>query len=61
MVFKLENEECDLNREINYRTITIIYSLNSSEILKLIKSEESHFDGILNGTCTEYLFNFLFD
>lgn len=60
LVFKLKNEECDLNREICYRTLLIIYSLDSAEILKLLKNEESHFDGILNEVCTEYFFNFLF-
>lgn len=61
LVFKLENDDCDLNRDINYRTLTIIYGLNSAEILKLVKNEESHFDGILHGVCTKYFFNFLFD
>ncbi|GGB64525.1 hypothetical protein GCM10007424_00530 [Flavobacterium suaedae] len=61
LVFKLENEECDLNREINYRTINIIFALNPPEILKLLKTEEAHFDGILPKVCTNYFFNFLFD
>lgn len=61
LIFKLENEECNVNREINYRTLLIIYNLNTSEILKLLKNEESHFNGILHGICTKYFFNFLFD
>lgn len=61
LIFKLENEECNVNREINYRTLLIIYNLNTSEILKLLKNEESHFNGILHGICTKYFFNFLFE
>lgn len=61
LVFKLENDDCDLNRDINYRTLTIIYGLNPIEILKLVKNEGSHFDDILHGVCTKYFFSFLFD
>ncbi|MDW8852574.1 hypothetical protein SD960_20905 [Flavobacterium sp. MMLR14_040] len=61
LAFKLENDDCDLNREINYQTLKIIYGLNSTEILKFIKNEVSNFDGVLRGICTKYFFNFLFD
>lgn len=59
-VFKVDNDECNKNREINYRTLEIIVSLNVGEIVKTIKSEESHYDNILRGEPTEYLIKLLF-
>lgn len=61
LVFKLENDECDLNREINFRTLNIIFDINPSGVLKLLKNEEAHFDSVLPCTCTDFFFNFLFD
>jgi hypothetical protein len=59
-VFKVNNDECNKNREINFRTLEIIVSLNVGEIVKTIKSEENHYDNILRGEPTEYLIKLLF-
>lgn len=61
LIFKIENEECNTNRQINYRALKIIYNLNSNEILKLLKNEEAHFNDVLPGECTTYFFDFLFE
>ena len=59
-VFKVDNDECNKNREINFRTLEIIVFLNVGEIVKTIKSEENHYDNILRGEPTEYLIKLLF-
>jgi hypothetical protein len=59
-VFKVNNDECNKNREINFRTLEIIVSLNVGEIVKTIKSEENHYENILRGEPTEYLIKLLF-
>jgi hypothetical protein len=59
-VFKTDNDDCNKNREINFRTLEIITSLNVTEIIKAIKNEESHYDNILRGEPTEYLIQLLF-
>jgi hypothetical protein len=59
-VFKTDNDDCNKNRDINYRTIEIIVSSNVNEISKAIKNEENHYDNILRGESTEYLIDLLF-
>lgn len=59
-VFKVDNDECNKNREINFRTLELIVSLNVGKIVKTIKSEENHYDNILRGEPTEYLIKLLF-
>ena len=61
LVFKLENEECNENREINFLTLGILIEKNQEAIISLIKNEEKHFEGILRNKQTEYLFDLLFD
>jgi hypothetical protein len=60
LIFKLENEECNNNRLINFKTLEIIYNINSGEILNLIKNEQLYFNGTLRGVCMNYLFKLLF-
>ncbi|AEE20860.1 hypothetical protein [Dokdonia sp. 4H-3-7-5] len=59
-VFKTDNDDCKNNREINFRTLEIIISINIIEIIRAIKNEESHYDNILRGEPTEYLIKLLF-
>jgi hypothetical protein len=41
--FKTDNDDCNNNRDINYRTLEIIVSLDANEIVKSIKKEENHY------------------
>lgn len=59
-VFKIDNDDCNNNRDINFRTLEIIISLDDRAIIKTIKNEESHYDNILRGEPTKYLIHLLF-
>lgn len=61
LVFKLENEECNTNREINFKALKIIFEIDSKETINMIKSEQLYFNGTLRGVCMNYLFKFLFE
>lgn len=60
LIFKLENEDCNNNREINFKALEIIFKIDPSETLKVIKSEQLYFNGTLRGVCMNYLFKLLF-
>lgn len=59
-VFKIENDECNRNRDINLKSLEVIFNHNQKEILKLLKSEETYFNGVLKGICMEYLIKHTF-
>ncbi|RZK17043.1 MAG: hypothetical protein EOO43_13875 [Flavobacterium sp.] len=59
-VFKLENDDANQNREINFKTLEIIFRANQVDILDLLRTEETHFNEIASGICTDYLFDLLF-
>lgn len=60
-VFRLTNEECTINRDINYRSIKVIYTRRKNEIQNLIKSNINYFSEITSGEPTKYLIKFLSD
>jgi hypothetical protein len=59
-VFKLENDEANQNREINFKTLEIIFRRNQLDILEMLRVEETHFNDIISGICTDYFFKLLF-
>jgi hypothetical protein len=59
-VFKIENDECNENRDINIKCLEVIFNQNQKEILQLLKNEESYFNGVLKGICMEYLIKHTF-
>jgi hypothetical protein len=61
LIFKLENEDCNNNREINFKALVIIFKIDTNETLKLIKSEKLYFNETLRGVCMSFLFKLLFD
>ncbi|SEG79588.1 hypothetical protein [Paenibacillus sp. UNC499MF] len=58
-VFKLENADCETNREINYRALKIIFERNHRYLLDLINQEKNYYSDISLGTPTTYLLKFL--
>ncbi len=47
-VFKLDNQECDDNRFINYLVLYLLYKRNTALCIQKIKSEQEYFSNILN-------------
>ena len=57
-VFKLDNEDCENNRHINYKALKIILNRHKSEFIKRIDSDKVYFGQCVNldNTCgIEYL------
>jgi hypothetical protein len=59
-VFKIDNTECNENRDINFKCLEVIFNQNQKEITQLLKNEETFFNGVLKGVCTEYLMKYCF-
>ncbi|MFP5436788.1 MAG: hypothetical protein ACLGH8_03325 [Bacteroidia bacterium] len=59
-VFKLDNDDANLNREINFKTIEIIFRQHTEPVLQLLRAEETHFNDVTQGETMEYLFTLLF-
>jgi hypothetical protein len=60
IVFKLENEECNLNRIINLRTLEVLASRNSVSLTNLIDGDKDYFSNIASeGEPLYYLVYFL--
>lgn len=60
-VFKIDNEECNENREINFKCLEIVFDKHKEDLLVLIKDQESYFNGVLKGVCMDYLIKFAFN
>ncbi|RJE74171.1 hypothetical protein [Reichenbachiella sp. MSK19-1] len=60
LVFKLDNEECNENRAVNYKCLNILFEINETEIIKLLKDEETYFNGIIDGECLKLAIRFCF-
>ncbi|WP_018343788.1 hypothetical protein [Cytophaga aurantiaca] len=58
--FKLNNPDCESNREINISTLNIILNKDYESILQLIGSEQASFDFINDGEVVDYFIIFLF-
>ncbi len=48
IVFKIDNVQCDENREINFKALTIILNRNYEKLLEFIKNENLYFSNNLN-------------
>ncbi|MET0026990.1 MAG: hypothetical protein ABW101_05085 [Candidatus Thiodiazotropha sp.] len=48
LVFRLQNPDCDKNRNINYRAMELLISRNSGEMAALIRSARDYFSHIAN-------------
>ncbi len=51
-VFKLDNEECENNRIINFRFLYLLYQRNTFNCIEKIKNEQEYFSNILESTTT---------
>ena len=47
-VYKIDNENCDYNRLINFRTLYLLYKRNKSECIIQIENEKEYFSNIRN-------------
>lgn len=68
IVFKLNNEDCETNRIINFRTLEVISKRNVNQLHKKIQEEKDYYSNISShGNSLVYLvlyltrYNFLFD
>lgn len=60
-LFKLENQNCDENRDINYRAFLLLFDKNPSQFVNLITKEKNHFNRMIaeEGPPVVYLVYFL--
>ena len=59
LVFKIENDECNANRRINYETLKIIYKRREAEIINFIESDKDYFSNIKRCAPLFFLVGFL--
>lgn len=55
-IYRVDSEDCDTNRLINFRTLYLLYKRNKSECISKIKNEKEYFSNIRND---ENIINFL--
>lgn len=60
-IFKLNNQDCIDNREVNLQTLEIIYNKDRNEIEKLIKAEQGSFEFMNDKDIISLFMTFLFD
>lgn len=59
-VFNRTNEECEKNRDVNFKALSILHDRNKNQFLSQIKNERDYFSSIASdGTPIEYLIRFL--
>lgn len=61
IVFKLDNPDCEENREINYKALKIICNRNYSAILDFIENDRLYFSNNLNLKCISWIISFMND
>jgi hypothetical protein len=60
IVFKLNDKNCEKNREINYDAVLLLYQQNKQQFISQIATDNDYFSAIaLNGTALIYLTIFL--
>lgn len=60
LVFKLENEDCNKNRKINFRVLQVISDRNFEKIIEKIAGERDYYSNIgYNGSPLDYLVLYL--
>lgn len=59
-VFKLTNEKCETNREINYNALILLYNKNPTQFTSQIECDKDYFSSIAtDGRPIQYLIKFL--
>lgn len=58
-VFSLSNPDVDANRDINYRTLCILFDRRSRELQSLIHDNQAYFSQVIDGDPLRYLRKFL--
>jgi hypothetical protein len=59
-VFNLTNEECEKNRDVNFKALSILHDRNKNQFLSQIKNEIDYFSSIApDSTPIKYLIRFL--
>ncbi len=59
-VFNRTNEECEKNRDVNFKALSILHDRNRSQFLSQIENEREYFSSIASdSTPIEYLIKFL--
>lgn len=59
-IYKIESEDCDINRLINFRTLYLLYKRNKSECISKLKNEKEYFSNIRNDkNIIKYLIYFM--
>ncbi len=59
IIFKLNNLECNKNREINYKALKIILNRNYDKIIDLIDADKTYFSNNLNFEYFDLILSFL--
>lgn len=59
IVFKIENADCDINREINFRALKVMLNRNQRNLESIIDQEKDYYSDISIGTPSEYLIKLL--
>lgn len=59
-VFKINNDDCNINRDVNYRALYVLYMRRSYVWDKMIETEKDYFSSISSEpSIITYLFNFM--
>ncbi len=58
-VFQLMNENTNINRQVNFRTIKVLYVRHPAEVRRYIENHRDYFSNISTGEPLSYLIDFL--
>lgn len=59
LVFRLNDEKCNENRNINFRALRIIFNRRKEESINLVKENKDYFSQVEVGERLDYLISFL--
>jgi len=60
LVFRLNNDQCDKNRSINYRALELLVRRNESDLIALVQANKDYYSNVANsGEPVKYLVYFL--